>query len=95
MLNRPTAAVLASLGAVILLGMGCYGMWRSNVFFKNFAATSDTSLFQMLSSGTNTIGKIGVSILVGAALYLVFSTMAALHVDVKDGKRQIVKRGKK
>ena len=89
-LSKTVASELDSVGALIFLGVALIGMITAGVFFYNFFETAETSRFCLLSAGIIPICNIGIGLKVGMSLFLVFTILAAVHVAVKDGKREIV-----
>lgn len=90
--SKITAGVLTSVGALIVLGTAIWGQLKNGVFFSHI--TKENSLYlKYLDMGTVQVCDIGIGLMVGSALYLIFSIMALLHVRVKnDGERDIIQR---
>jgi len=91
-LNKTTASELDSVGALIFLGVAVAGIFVAGAFFKNFIATAVADRFNLISAGVIPICNIGIGLKVGASLFVVFTILAALHVGVKEGQREMIQR---
>lgn len=92
-LSENTARVLGSVGGLIFLVTGVGGMFVAGIFLKNFIPTGFGARFRLFSAGTIPLCNIGVALIVAMSLFLVFSVFSSIHVEVKDNKRKMIKRG--
>jgi multicomponent Na+:H+ antiporter subunit B len=93
-LRTGIASELDSVGALIFLVVAVLGLFTVNVFFGNFIETTEGAQFRLLSGGVIPICNVGIGLKVGMSLFLVFAMLSALHVGVRNGVRQILRRGK-
>lgn len=93
-LKRSVAAELDSVGALIFLLVALAGLFTVGVFFGDFLMTEQEAHFRLLSGGVIPICNIGIGLKVGMSLFLVFAMLSALHIAVRDGVRQMMRRGK-
>jgi multicomponent Na+:H+ antiporter subunit B len=77
--GRRRTAVQSSVGALVFLGAAVAGLILRNVFLKNLSAHSGHGS-ELMGAPFILICELGIAMVVGASLFLVFSVLAGMRV---------------
>ena len=91
-LSKNIAAKLASVGALLFLGIAIAGTCREDVFFKDFQGADHAGIMSFLGKNAVSIYDLALALVVSMLIFVVFSVTSAVHVTIKDGKRKMVHR---
>ena len=80
-LGQLPAAVVASSGVLIFLGLAMAGLFFANAFFENFIDTPELLRHGPFSAVFILLCEIAVALVVSMALFLVFSLLARARTD--------------
>jgi multisubunit Na+/H+ antiporter MnhB subunit len=94
-LSMSSAAQLASVGALLFLGIFVAGTCCSSVILTDCLKENSTGLLLFLDRHAIAFYDLAVALVVSMLLYVAFSILAAMHVTVKDGKRRMIQRGRR
>jgi len=89
-LSKLAAHELDSLGALMFLLVGLWGLWFSGSFLLNFIhRNSPGQDFKLLSAGIIPLCNIAIGLKVGASLFLIFIILSVIRVIAREDDSEL------
>jgi len=97
-MSKLVASELDSVGALLFLLIGVWGMFSSGTFLLNFIQKNNPGQdFSLLSAGIIPLCNIAIGIKVGASLFMIFIILSTIRVVTResDSKLEMIGNGKR
>lgn len=88
--SKHVASRIGPLGAVVFLLLALFGLVKSGIFFKNYKFTGILSHY--FGSGLIAVADIAIGLMLGISVFLIFSVLAGIRIEEKNGERNLIHR---